>query len=243
MAGGTRRYAMLNLPPDQGPQVNAQSVATSRVTATDAWATIGAWLGKPDETPYMAMTGPGWGPVYATSPALRATPQASDPASQNPKSGTSSWRVASQQTWSYSDPPELPAGTSIFRRQAIVGKVPQQWGTDGFALGHYAPFRMPRPVGTAPGSPPLLAEMQNSAFQPISRGGHVLVSITESNYEGGPGAAARRFANTRFGLWFKAWVIGGSNIRPLGAVQTPSLQLRGVLPNYGYLTLPQVIGG
>ncbi len=229
MAGAPARYGMLTPPP-------AAVAATNALSFRD----IGWLLQKPDETPSATMLGPGWGPVYATSPALSYTPQSS--ASQNPKAGTASWRVASQQTWSYSDPPELPAGTTIFRRQAIVGKVPQQYGTDGFSLGHYAPFRNPRPVGTAPGTPPLLAEMQNSAFQPISRGGHVLISITESNYEGGPGAAARRFANTRFGLWFKAWVIGGANVRPLGSVQTPSPQFRGVLPNYGYLTLPQVIG-
>jgi hypothetical protein len=215
--------------------------AAVAVTNAPSFRDVGWLLGRPDEAPVQTMLGPGWGPVYATSPAMAATPLDGG-ASQNPKRGTAAWRVAARQVWSYSDPPELPMGTSIFRRQAIVTKAPQQYGTDEFALGHYAPFKMPRPVGTAPGTPPLLAEMQNSAFQPISRGGHVLVSITESNAEGGPGAAGRRFANTRFGLWFKAWVIGGANVRPLGSVQTPSPQFRGVLPNYGYLTLPQVIG-
>lgn len=209
-------------------------------TRATSFRDIGWLLGGPDETPVATMLGPGWGPIYASSPQLQSAPY--DPAVQNPKRGTSAFRVASQQITLYSDPPELPAGTGLFKLQAIVRKAPQQYGTDEFALGHYAPFRLPRATGPAPGSPPLLAEMMNSAFQPISRGGHLLVSITESNVEGGPGAAARRFANTRMGLWFKSWVIGGANVRPFGTQQTPSPQFRGVLPSYGYITLPQVIG-
>lgn len=230
MAGPPRRYGMLQPPPP--------AVAETRATS---FRDIGWLLAAPDETPYATMLGPGWGPIYASSPQLQEAPY--DPAVQNPKRGTSAFRVASQQITLYSDPPELPAGTTLFRMQAIVRKAPQQYGTDEFALGHYAPFRLPRPVGGGDGDRPVLAEMHNSAFQPISRGGHLLISMTESNAEGGPAAAARRFANTRFGLWFKAWVIGGANIRPLGTQQTPSPQFRGVLPTYGYITLPQVIGG
>src|SRR5215472_2161179 len=229
MAGAPRRYGMLTPPPPAVAEVKAPS-----------FRELG-WLQYRDDNGIASMLGPGWGPVYASNPQLQEAPF--DPAVQNPKRGTSAFRVASRQLYLYSDPPELPAGTTLWRLQPIVRKTPQQYGTDEFALGHYAPFRLPRPTGTAPGSPPLLAEMQNSIFQGISRGGHVLVSMTESSYEGGPGAAARRFANTRFGLWFKAWVIGGANVRPLGTQQTPSPQFRGVLPTYGYTTLPQVIGG
>lgn len=228
MAGPPRRFGMLRPPP-----------AAVAETFAPSFRDLGWLVGRPDETPVPTTTGPGWGPIYGTTPQLQEAPY--DPALQNPKRGTAAFRPANQQIYLYSDPPELPAGTTLFRRQAIVRKAPQQYGSDEFALGHYAPFRLPRATGPAPGGPPLLAEMMNSAFQPISRGGHVLVSLTESNREGGPGGAARRYANTRFGLWFKAWVTQG--VRPLGTQQTPSPQFRGVLPSYGYMTLPQIIGG
>lgn len=237
MAGAPRRYGILGFPVGQWPRVDASSVRRSVVMPTGDWAGLGSWLAAPDETQQPSLTGPGWGPIYASSPQLQAAPY--DPALQNPKRGTAAFRVASRQVWSYSDPMEV-LGVALFRRQAIVTKAPQQYGTDEFALGHYQPFRMPRPVGGGDGDRPVLAEMHNSAFQPISRGGHVLISLTESNTP--LGAAGRTFANTRFGLWFKAWVVGGANIRPLGTMQTPSPQFRGVLPNYGYMTLPRVIG-
>lgn len=213
-----RRYGMLQPPP-----------AAVAVTNAPSFKNVGWLLGGPSETARPSNIGPGW--IYNGTPNL--TPQVPDQ--------LRSYKVAPRQTWSYSDPPEL-LGVALWRRQAIVTKAPQQYGTDAYSLGHYQPFRLPRPTGPAPGSPPLLSEAQNSSFQPISRGGHVTVSITESNYEGGPGAAARRFANTRFGLWFKAWVVGGANIRPLGSVQTPSPQFRGVLPGLGYNTIPRIIG-
>jgi hypothetical protein len=222
MAGRPARFGMLMPPP--------AAVAETRATS---YRDVGWLVGGPMETLSPQQVGPGW--VFDSTPQF--TPQVPGPPN-NPKA----FRVAQQMIGLYSDPPEMPIGLSLFRLQAIVRKAPQQYGTDAFALGHYSPFRMPRPTGTAPGSPPLLSEMQNSAFQPISRGGKVLVSITESNAEGGPGAAGRRFANTRFGLWFKAWVVSVGGNLPLGSRQTPSPQFRGVMPNYGYTTLPQIIG-
>ena len=211
---GVPKYGVLQPP-------RAQVAASKAPSFKD----VGWLLAQPSETP---------GSVLMALDSMQGGVQ---------QSGMRAYKVAPQRgpQFSYSDPSEV-LGVALFRRQAIVGKIPAQFGTDSFSLGHYAPFRNPRPVGTAPGTPPLLAEMQNSAFQPISRGGHMLVSITEMNYEGGPAATNRRFANTRFGLWFKTWVVGGANIRPLGSVQTPSPQFRGVFPNYGYMTLPQVIG-
>lgn len=223
MAGPPRRFGMLTPPPP--------AVAVSKAPS---FRDVGWLLGGPNETPSPANVGPGW--IYDATPTI--TPQV-----PGVPSNPAAYRVASRQITLYSDPQSLPLGSDpLFRLQPIVRKAATQYGTDAYAHGHYAPFRNPRPVGGGNGDQPVLAEMHNSAYQPVSRGGHVLVSITESNVEGGPGAAAQRFGNTRFGLWFKAWVIGGANVRPLGSVQTPSPQFRGVLPNYSYMTLPPVIG-
>jgi hypothetical protein len=201
------------------------AVAALPQAGATSFRNVGWLVGNPDDSAASYRLGPGW--VYNATPQL--TPQ--DPTSQ-----LRAYKVPYRNTFVYSDPPDVPIGLTLWRRQAIVLKTPTQYGSDAFALGHYAPFHAGVPIRS------VAPFVESSGFQPLSRGGKLLVSITESNREGGPGAAGRRFANTRFGLWFKAWVIGGSTIRPLGSVQTPSPQFRGVLPNYGYMTLPQIIG-
>ena len=223
MPGAPRRFGMITPPP-----------AAVAETRAPSFRDVGWLVGGPDETPRPALTGPGW--IYNGTPTITPRVAGVDPSRK-------AFRPASRQITLYSDPPELPLGFSLWRLQAIVRKAATQYGSDEYALGHYQPFRNPRPAGGGNGDQPVLAEMHNSAFQPISRGGHVLVSITESNRVGGPAATARQFANTLFGLWQKAWVIGGANIRPLNSVQTPSPQFRGVLPTYGYMTIPPIIGG
>jgi hypothetical protein len=205
-------------------QAQQPAVAVLPTAGATSYRNVGWLVGSPDETAVPSQVGPGW--IYNATPQL--TPQVG--ADQ-----LRPYKVAPRDIYQYSDPPEV-LGVSLWRRQAVVRKSPTQYGTDAFALGHYAPFKTGIPIrSTSP-------FVESSGFQPISRGGHVLVSITESNRIGGPAAAVRMFANSLMGLWFKAWVVGGANIRPLGSVQTPSPQFRGVLPTYGYVTLPQIIG-
>jgi hypothetical protein len=210
-----RRWGMLTPPP--------AAVAALPSARATSFRNVGWLAGGPDESAVPSVTGPGW--IYNATPAV--TPQVPGPLRP--------YKVAPRDIYHYSDPPEV-LGVALWRRQAVASLAPTQYGSDSFALGHYSPFRTGIPIrSTSP-------FVESSGFQPISRGGHVLVSLTEVQQEGGPAATARRFANTRFGLWFKAWVIGGANVRPFGSVQTPSPQFRGVLPSYGYTTIPQIIG-
>jgi hypothetical protein len=220
-----RRGALGVVAPPPGTVQIGPAALVNDVRAT--YRNLG-WVSPPvDESLPAMQLGPGWGPMYNYAPTLH--PNVPDQLRSVRKQNFT-------QAYLYNDPPDMPAGLALFRLQAIVRKTPAQYGTDGFALGHYAPFFAGVPVRS------IAPFVESSGFQPISRGGHVLVSLTESNVEGGPAATARRFANTRLGLWFKSWVVGGANVRPYGSRQTPSPQLRGVLPNYGYLTLPRVIG-
>lgn len=204
---------MLKPPPPQ--------VALLPQARATSFRNVGWLVGSPDEQAVPSDTGPGW--IYNATPTV------------TPSTSQRAYKVAPRDIYHYSDPPEV-LGVALWRRQPIARLQPTQYGTDQYVRGFYAPFKTGIPIrSTSP-------FVESSGFQPISRGGQITVSLTEVQREGGPAAAARRFANTRFGLWFKAWVIGGVNIRPLGSIQTGRPAFRGVLPNYGYNTIPQIIG-
>jgi hypothetical protein len=128
-----------------------------------------------------------------------------------------------------------PSGIPLWRRQPWVVKAPQRYGTEGYSLGHYQPFYMPIPItSNAP-------FVESSAFMPISRGGKIRVSLTEMDGMLPQAPTWRAFANTRLGLWFKSWYLPLVRL-PLGSRQVPQPAFRGVFPQYGYQTLPQIIG-